>query len=113
MKMKATRNYIRKMFDDNVYCTGYCALQHIMIGCDPVYYNCGINGWNFDCYVDYNTNTAVTTGYSNTVGIQIPKEIIEKYDGKAKEILASAKWDERMECLEENRRDFFNALAEI
>lgn len=112
MKIEATRKYIRNLFD-NVYCAGYADLQHIMVGYDATYYNSGIYGWNFDCYVDYRTDAAITTGYRNTIGVKIPREIIDKYENKAKEILNGTGWETIMERLEQNRREFFDALAEI
>lgn len=112
MKIKATRKYIRNLYN-NVYCAGYADLQHIMVGYDATYYNSGIYGWNFDCYVDYSTDAAITTGYRNTIGVKIPREIIDKYEDKAKEILKETNWEIVLEHLKENRRDFFNALAEI
>lgn len=113
MKIKATRAYIKALYN-NVYQCGYGDLQDIMYGENPTYYNCGVYGWNFDCYT--NGNIAITTGYRNMTGKKIPKEIINKYSVIAKEIVKkSFKIDYEIieEELRKNREKFFMELTEI
>lgn len=114
-KIKTTNKYI-KMVWKNVYRCGYCDLQYIMKGEDPVYYNCGVYGWNYDAYCDYKRNIAITTGYRNMTGRAIPHEIIEKYTNIAKEICEDywkKPYDELKKELEENRENFFEELLNI
>lgn len=111
-KTKTTRKEINNRFS-NVWYTGYCDLQHIFSSSDAIYYNCGVYGWNFDVYVDYSTDTAITTGYRNMTGERIPAELIEKYSNKAKEIKKLGFGSEVLEMLENNKRNFFDELASL
>ena len=114
-KIKTTNKYIKAVWG-NVYRCGYCDLQYIMRGEEPVYYNCGVYGWNYDVYCDYKRNIAITTGYRNMTGKQIPSELIEKYSKIAKEIGRDAigtPWQEIKEAYEQNRENFFEELANI
>ena len=85
-KIKASMNICNNF--KNVFRVGYCDLQHIFHGVKPVYYNSSkLYGWNCDIYVDYATDTILTTGYRNMRGKKIDYEIIVKYDAIAQEIL--------------------------
>lgn len=111
MKTKATRKSINYVWK-NVYRAGYCDLQYIMHGKEPMYYNSGVYGWNWDAYVDAKTDTAITTGYRNMTGRRVPDEIIEKYTERAKEIIrrefTAVNASAEFEAL---RRDFWDELA--
>lgn len=111
-KIKTTRKEINNMFSNVFYC-GYCDLQHIISKSEAVYYNCGVYGWNFDVFIDYPTDTAITTGYRNMTGRRIPSEIIEKYSSAAKEIHKLGFGSEVSELLEQNKRAFFDELATL
>lgn len=111
-KIKTTRKEINNMFSNVFYC-GYCDLQHIISKSEAVYYNCGVYGWNFDVFIDYPTDTAITTGYRNMTGRRIPSEIIEKYSNAAKEIHKLGFGSEVSELLEQNKRAFFDELATL
>ena len=109
--IKKVRNYWKKNFR-----CGYCELEYIMRYKEPTYYNSGVYGWNCDIYTDYKTDIAITTGYRNMTGRQIPEELIEKYNKVAKNIIAdsvSASYEEVKEALDQNRRNFFNELNNI
>lgn len=114
-KIKTTNKYINRVWA-NVYRCGYCDLQYIMKGEDPVYYNCGVYGWNWDCYCDYERNVAITTGYRNMTGRVIPNELINRYTEKAKEICEgywNKPYEEVQNALAENRENFFKELVAI
>ena len=87
MKKIKTAMTICKNFQ-HVYSIGYCDLQYIaprtMI--EPQFYNCGVYGWNCDLYVDYTSDTVITTGYRNMRGQSIPLETLNKYERRACEI---------------------------
>ena len=111
ISIKKVKTYWNKKF----YC-GYCDLQDIMRYKEPTYYNAGVYGWNCDIYTDAMTDIAITTGYRNMAGRRIPDELIEKYTAIAKEILKdtwSKSYDEIKEALDQNRRNFFDELANI
>ena len=115
MKIKTSRKHIHQVWGKVFYC-GYCDLQYIMRGEEPMYYNAGVYGWNFDVYCDYKRDIAITTGYRNMTGKRIPDELIEKYTKEAKKILENqwAKpYDEYMAEIAENRAKFFEELNNI
>lgn len=111
MKTKTTRKYINAVWQ-NIYRAGYCDLQYIMHGTDPVYYNTGVYGWNWDAYADYKTDAVITTGYRNMTGKRVPGDLVEKYTERAKEIIrrefTAANASVELEAL---RRDFWDELA--
>lgn len=136
MKTKTTMKWIRNNFSCRWF-VEYAELQNIFHSREADYYNAGVYGWNCDVYVDYATDTAISTGYRNMAGCRVPDEILEKYDQKAQEILR--KQDDILQnifsnkCrtiedqaqslgylhsnirkeLEQNAQDFINALRAI
>ena len=115
MKTKTTMKYIRQVWK-NIYQCGYCDLQHIFYYGEPSYYNCGVYGWNCDIYTDYSRDIAITTGYRGMTGKQIPRELIEKYDKIAKNIMKdaiNATYEEVKEALEQNKENFLDELLKI
>lgn len=109
---KHTSMKICKLYS-NCFRVGYCDLQNIFFGVDPVYYNSGVYGWNNDLYVDYMTDSIFTTGYRNMRGKQINHDIIKKYDTIARDIIENHSfkdYDSMMEKLTENRTDFIKAV---
>ncbi len=107
-KIKASMNICNNF--KNVFRAGYCDLQHIFHGVEPVYYNSGkLYGWNCDMYVDYATDTILTTGYRNMRGERVDYDTIQKYDAIAQEIIEKYRFgddEKKNELLEKNRNDF-------
>ena len=113
--MKSINHGFRKVFR-----AGYCDLQYIYRYEDPQFYNCGVYGWNCDIYVDYKRDIAITTGYRNMRGKNIPHEIIKKYSEIAKEIAKeiekapfSKPYEEIKAALDENRENFLDELDKL
>lgn len=105
--MKIT-NHFKK-----VWRCGYCDLSNVFRYFDPVYYNCGVYGWNCDLYIDYEHDQIITTGYRNMRGARIPSELIHKYEEIAKDIIKNMSWgdfEKLTAALSENRKNFFNEL---
>ena len=111
MKIQTTMKYIQYLYK-KVFRCGYCDLQYIFRYEDPVYYNCGVYGWNCDVYVDNKRDIAITTGYRNMRGKSIPAELLEKYSAIAKEICNTRgePYAVTKAKLDENRENF---LAEL
>lgn len=67
-----------------------CALQHTLSHLDPDFYNAGSYGWNNDTYIiQHNGETiAISTGYRNTRGEEIPYELIRSTEDCAREIIS-------------------------
>lgn len=86
MKTKITCKQLKEHFK-NVIEVGYCDLQYLLYYKDPLYYNSGVYGWNFDCYI-VNSTTCIITGYRNLNGtIRAKYETCQKYERQAKEII--------------------------
>lgn len=107
--MKKVRNY------SHVFRAGYCDLHYIMNGYEPTYYNAGVYGWNNDMYVDYRTDTIISTGYRNMRGARIPDYIVKAFSENAKDILTARglSYEQCRLAIEQNRRAFFNVLADL
>lgn len=115
MKQQTTMTSIKGRFG-KLYQVGYCDLQNIFKYVEPQYYNCGVYGWNCDIYVDYGKNLAISSGYRNMRGKQIPREIWKKYDEIAREILKDTfkkSYEEIQAKLEENRENFLNEIINL
>lgn len=68
MKYKTTTKAIKNLFP-NVKSAGYCSIQNLLRGIEPVAYNCGVYGWNYDVY---NINgLTICTGYRNMPGARV------------------------------------------
>lgn len=87
MKTKTTRNQLKKYFN-NIISVPYCRLNKLLSYEDAIFYNAGINGWNYDVYSI--NGDCIVTGY-NTFGTPAPGEIIAAYEAKAKEIKESSR----------------------
>lgn len=111
MKIKTTNPYINTLFS-KVYRCGYCDLQDI-VTIEPTYYNCGVYGWNYDAYIDYRNDLAITTGYRNMTGKRIPDELIVEYSEKARAIKKQfGYWsNECSEALNRNMYEFFDKVS--
>ena len=117
-KEHITIKKIRTYWKKNFRC-GYCDLQDIMRYKEPTYYNAGVYGWNCDIYTDYKTDIAITTGYRNMTGRQIPSELIKKYSDIANDIYEKMahdipfRYEEIKEAFDQNVRNFFDELDKI
>ena len=61
MKMEMTRNQIADLPVDKIVTVGACELQDLLSGVDPIGYNAGNYGWNYDVYVI--GDVCILTGY--------------------------------------------------
>lgn len=115
MKRETTMKSIKNTFG-KIYQVGYCGLQNIFRYESPQFYNAGVYGWNCDIYVDYGKNIAISTGYRNMRGVQIPNEIVEKYDKVALDILKDTfgkSYEDIKTALEENKENFLNEIINL
>lgn len=86
MKQHITRNQLKKIYS-NIISVPYCDLQNLLKLEEPRFYNKGIYGWNYDVY-HISDKTCIVTGY-RTVGIPAPRDIVSKYETRAKNLLAT------------------------
>lgn len=83
MKAKMTRNEIASLPVNKTVTAGYCELHYLLADVDPVGYNSGVNGWNYDVYVV--DGICILTGYR--VPNKYPKAVkAEIYETRAREI---------------------------
>ena len=123
MKYKVTRKEICQNYY-KVYAVGYCGLQPLAQLWEPVAYNCGVYGWNFDVYQF--GGIAVCTGYRSMPGKELPEAArrilrnAEKYErenrekriGTSPEVYAALRKNEERYMLTAARR-FIQALREV
>lgn len=81
MKFKTTAKALRSGCL-RIVSAGYCDLQYLLRGKDPIAYTCGVYGWNFDVY-EINGLT-ICTGYRGMVGPRANS--IREYETKAEKI---------------------------
>ena len=103
MKFKTTTKAIRQGYS-NIKCAGYCELQYLMRGVEPIAYTVGVYGWNYDVY---RTNgVTICTGYRGMPGSRL--ERCEEYEKKAAEIWSDYKmpYEQQLEKTAELRAEF-------
>ena len=104
MKFRTTRKEIVNGSSD-ILAIGYCDAYNLLTFCDPIAYNSGVYGWNYDVYSV--GNKTICTGYRNMPGRR-PNNLSE-YERRAREINAKM-WEisneERREQLDALRREF-------
>ena len=108
-KFKTTRSTVRAMFP-RCFRVGYCDLQSLLHYEEPIAYNFGVYGWNFDVYnVD---GVAITTGYRNMCGDNIPYEIAREYEEKARAIVNNwgIPYDEKKAAVSSLLHEFLEKL---
>lgn len=86
MKMEMTRNQIADLPVDKIVTVGACELQYLLSGVDPIGYNAGICGWNYDVYVI--GDVCILTGYRALK--KYPRAAkVEEYEREAHKIVSS------------------------
>lgn len=90
------------------------ALQNTLSHLDPDFYNAGSCGWNNDIYlIPHNGETiAISTGYRNTKGDEIPYELARASEDCAREIIRNhvGTYDELCKKLSDNLHDLLTRL---
>lgn len=89
-KANVTNKWVKEKY--TCISIGYCDLQNLLKFESPIYYTCGVYGWNYDVYaglpsVPGHYNIAICTGYrgmpENTKTAKEKHSIIRKYEEKA------------------------------
>lgn len=63
MKTKITSKELKRRFD-KIISIGYCSAQKLLRNHSPIWYNCGVYGWNYDAYLI--EGVCIVTGYRST-----------------------------------------------
>lgn len=103
MKFKTTRTQI-KQWGGTIKSAGYCDLQYLLRNHEPIAYNSGVYGWNYDVYNVY--GITICTGYRSMPGSTL--EQIDEYESKARDIWYnySVSYEERQTACEELLKEF-------
>jgi len=109
-KAKVTNKWLKANFNIIKIC--YCDLQHLLDYFKPMYYTCGIYGWNCDVYViDY--NNVICTGYRTPEGnIKFNYSIVRKYEEEAMKLYYNNNMDyqEKKRQAEKLLNDFISEV---
>ena len=81
IKLKVSKREIKNNFKNVLYC-GYCKLADLLSYRNANYYNANCYGWRNDIYLIDN-NTVIVTGYEPFGNIEIPGDIVKKYNNIA------------------------------
>ena len=113
-KIKVTAKAIRN--DGTIHiCLGYCEAQDLFRNFSPLFYTCGVYGWNFDAYRFYNGGKVYTicTGYRGMVGSR-PAVPVTEYEKAASAIWGdwSRPYEEKASEVEKLVYDWLTACEE-
>ena len=109
MKIKATQKEFRN--NDNIIKLSYCEAQYLLKGIEPIYYTCGVYGWNADIY--YFNNYYIVTGYRPFGKIQPKYDTTRKYEIEASKIYNSCNgesWEVKAKKINKLLEDFINEI---
>ena len=103
MKIRTTRKEILSS-SANLKCAGYCELQTLLRNHNPVAYNSGKYGWNFDVYEIY--GVTICTGYRGMPGERI--KAAKEYEEAARTVLydRSLSYEQASEAVEKLLKKF-------
>ena len=111
--MKETKRSYKELIRVN-----YCELQSLLNLISPSAYTSGVYGWNADIY-DFGS-VAVVTGYRPFGDIVASRELCQKYELKAKEIMdwfddmplpIRGDWDRRRDALYQLIEEFIEEVT--
>lgn len=93
---------------------GYCEIQALLHGQEPIAYSSGVYGWNCDYYRTTFPWVVISTGYRPTGTRLFSFNEADFYENQAKEIIYdySIQYDERMKKLEKLLSHFYSDLRE-
>lgn len=114
MKTYATKKQLKNYFGNSIYQAGYCSLYPLFNSSDARFYNRGVYGWNFDVVVLYNDcgeSFAITTGYRNMFGKELPERCKKIIKNAKKYIANSPSYEQELKYLKQARKKFIKALS--
>ena len=108
-KTQTSFKHIKQSFTHRI-CIPYCSAHYLLIDLAPMYYTCGVYGWNADIYyIDF--DTVIMTGYRpQSYTAFISHNIIDKYEKRAAAIYCSTKYkyDTKRKKIENLRNELIN-----
>lgn len=117
-KIKITRKEATNT-NNKIISIGYCKAHDLLTGVEPIGYNSGVYGWNWDLYEITHTKTGegltICTGYRSTIGEYIDHKTINKYEQQARKIRNN--WDlnytQQLKRITTLRDKFINEILNI
>lgn len=101
MSMRCYKKHVRAAYPIVAYC-GYCDLQYVLYFTPKIGHTERVEGWGCDVY-ELAPNIALTTGYAPFGNRRLPLAFTERYEEKAKQILAENSYSyiakEKLEAL--------------
>lgn len=101
MSMRVYKKHVHAAYPIVAYC-GYCALQYVLYFTPKIGHTERAEGWGCDVY-ELAPNIALTTGYDPFGNRRLPLAFTERYEEKAKQILAESSYSyiakEKLEAL--------------
>lgn len=84
MKTKLTNKMVKQLYP-NIKRAGYCELQYLLSGYEPIAYTSGVYGWNYDVYIV--RGVVIATGYRNLPGERVTAAT--EYERKAQQLYSN------------------------
>ena len=112
-KIKITSKALKERFyyelrQKKVFSIGYCTLQYLLYFHSPIFYTCGVYGWNYDTYIigDY----VINTGYRGMFGYSVDYDLSREYELKAEKIIAdySIGYEKQKELVDNLLMEYLN-----
>lgn len=112
MKFRTTQKAVNAGYDKRIS-IGYCNIQTLLAGVDPVAYTARREGWGADIY-DMGGGVAIVTGYAPFGNVKPGYEIQRRYEEQAREIRYdySRTWEEMQAALQELLRQFVKEVTQ-
>lgn len=114
MKTYVTRKQLKNYFGNSIYQIGYCELYPLFGRSEAKFYNSGVYGWNFDVVVLYDDSwqsIAITTGYRNMFGQELPERCKKIIKNAKKYIANRPSYEQELKYLNQARKKFIKALS--
>lgn len=115
MKKKISKSQMGKLYKGKIISTGYCNLQFLLNGIDPLYYSTRREGWACD-YYKIPRGIIVCTGYDpiEKGASHISYDFARKYDEAAQKICYETyDWQERKRRLDALLEDFAGDVEQL
>lgn len=81
IKFKTTQKAIKSNYT-YIICVGYCQLQNLLNGLNPIAYTVRREGWGCDVY-ELAPDIALTTGYAPFGNVRLTYDICRRYEREA------------------------------
>lgn len=112
MKFRTTQKAVNAGYNKRIS-IGYCNIQTLLAGIDPVAYTARREGWAADIY-DMGGGVAIVTGYAPFGNVRVPYDTQRRYEEEARKIRYdySRTWEDIQAALQELLRRFVEEVTQ-